>query len=114
MANATGFPRRYAGASLKQLDVRHVDHFCCCFPRRYAGASLKRHVQLDMAESDVRFSPALCRGLIEAELQGAIMVGVAGFPRRYAGASLKHEYRTFQIQRRRRFPRRYAGASLKP
>ena len=111
------FPRLYAAASLKPVQVRLLGH-------RVAG-----------------FSAALCRGLIEAgrawraraspsrrfprlyaaaslkrSAQAAkAAVDVGGFPRLYAAASLKL---VSAIACRRSpavgFPRLYAAASLKP
>ena len=60
------------------------------------------------------FSAALCRGLIEAELEvAALGVARAGFPRLYAAASLKHGIWTDDEQELDGFPRLYAAASLK-
>ena len=61
-----GFPRRYAGASLKHRLGRSTLRYLRRFPRRYAGASLKPGDALKTQKGFIAFSPALCRGLIEA------------------------------------------------
>ena len=59
------------------------------------------------------FSPALCRGLIEASCACDRPTWRPCSPRRYAGASLKHRGHGGGVRRSQRSPRRYAGASLK-
>ena len=63
-----GFPRRYAGASLKHIHEFAAGSRPLCFPRRYAGASLKLGVPVELTTKVRKFSPALCRGLIEASI----------------------------------------------
>ena len=109
-----------------------------CFPRLYAAASLKPGFGLGSLRRARRFSAALCRGLIEANLydtmtidrrafsaalcRGLIEATCASptrgrvalrFPRLYAAASLKQHDRGAAGLRDVRFPRLYAAASLK-
>ena len=60
------------------------------------------------------FSAALCRGLIEAARTSATSTAIRwSFPRLYAAASLKREPLVAELQSFLRFPRLYAAASLK-
>ena len=61
-----------------------------------------------------RFSAALCRGLIEAQIRyGIVSPTSPGFPRLYAAASLKRRGRHKPVPGACGFPRLYAAASLK-
>ena len=65
--------------------------------------------------STSRFSAALCRGLIEADMRRGSRTGTSpSFPRLYAAASLKlNAHSRITVVSRTRFPRLYAAASLK-
>ena len=65
-AAAPRFPRLYVAASLKRLPVPFVSVRPHSFPRLYVAASLKQDVGIGDGGSGIRFSAALCRGLIEA------------------------------------------------
>ena len=63
-------------------------------PRLYAAASLKPDAAGDKITVDMRYSAALCRGLIEAPPLGAREgVREQRIPRLYAAASLKRCFR---------------------
>ena len=59
------FPRLYAAASLKTTQYMSVATEDTRFPRLYAAASLKKAHHVADLERWLRFSAALCRGLIE-------------------------------------------------
>ena len=84
------------------------------FPRHFAGASLKH----DLAGRRphllfVLFSPAFRWGLIEARQSAFLPERISGFPRHFAGASLKPFGRGHHLPCVGGFPRHFAGASLK-
>ena len=109
-------------------------------PRLYAAASLKQDLAERIPWSDLAYSAALCRGLIEARVlwtpshrgcarysaalcRGLIeacgcalpsSVSRCCIPRLYAAASLKPQPRELVLGRTVRIPRLYAAASLKP
>ena len=73
-----------------EIDARE-GHFG--FPPRYAAASLKLFGLRSRSAPDVKFSAALCGGLIEARWRRLSGRRSLSFPPRYAAASLKPEYR---------------------
>ena len=84
------------------------------FPRLYAAASLKLRIGVVRRFDFGPFSAALCRGLIEADLnQRDAALLFPRFPRLYAAASLKQRVPSASDRNGLRFPRLYAAASLK-
>ena len=76
---AGGFPRLYAAASLKHVEIGHEGrHDSTRFPRLYAAASLKQEAARVAGRVAHRFSAALCRGLIEASEASPIGMALSG------------------------------------
>ena len=134
-----GFPRHFAGASLKPASKSCSTVRSARFPRHFAGASLKLRSFFVPSVGTSVFSPAFRWGLIEARCCSILFRPVLSFspafrwglieaqipnnivrkqerrfPRHFAGASLKLDSQPAGLPPAVRFPRHFAGASLKP
>ena len=108
------FPRLYAAASLKPALPREPPLRRDRFPRLYAAASLKLAAGDPLVEDDLRFSAALCRGLIEAYRgAGADASRVPFSAALCRGLIEASSPRCRSRATHRCFPRLYAAASLK-
>ena len=89
-----GFPRLYAAASLKQRDAARPGPVRVKFSAALCRGLIEALPVTVALRSDSRFSAALCRGLIEAWVAWGVEEDpLRGFPRLYAAASLKRPLR---------------------
>ena len=108
-----GFPRHFAGASLKPFRNTLPTATWETFSPAFRWGLIEARSGPLRTRHPAPFSPAFRWGLIEATSEERPIYGPSRFPRHFAGASLKLLGIHGSLECESRFPRHFAGASLK-